>query len=260
MAIGAAIIGAGALGAAASDKASKRSSESQDKARESADEAARLQRLTAQEQLEFAKEQYEFQKEQLLERQQRFDSIYGSVESNLSNYFRSLTPERIEALGISNVDQQYGRAIQSLEASFAQRGLSGSGVAAKTFQDLEISRAEARAGVRAGAEASVAQQQIGFVSGRPQSVGTPNPSGVLGAFSNQSAVFGQQSANQAALASQYGRQASAYGAQTGQIIGQSIGAAIPFIGGQFGATAAPAATAVTPTVPTLPAGSTGVFV
>ena len=207
---GGAVIGAAAIGAGTSYMASKSASKSADKALASSDANAQLQYQASAEQLAFQKEQLD-----------RWESIFGPVQDNLSNYYKNLSSDSIASQGLQNIHSQYTQSRQNLDTALAKRGITNSGATAASLTQLESSRMLGAAEVRTNAPMVAAQQQLGFVNSGNSQQANANQ-GISSAYSNKMNMFGQQSLNNLNLANNYTNQA----AQAYAGIGNSIGTGI----------------------------------
>ena len=210
MGIETAIIGSAVVGAAASASAAKSSSKAAKSATKSADAAAQLQYEASSEQLAFSKQQYD-----------DWQSIYGPIQDNLSNYYKNLSSDTVASLGIQNIEKEYARSSQLLDQSLAKRGLSNSGATTQSITQLESARMLGRAEVQANAPMVSAQQQSAFLSA---GLGAQSQalSGINSAFGNQINLLGQQAANSTSQANNYSNQAAAGYAGIGSSVGQGI--------------------------------------
>jgi len=173
-AIGLGTLALGAYSSIKSDEASKRAAELQQQSIAQATEASDAQLL-------FQQSMYD-----------EWKATYGDFETNLRNYYSSMTPQNIEALGIQNVEMEYNRATTELQKNLAQRGLTNSGAAAQGLTQLEQSRAQERTRVREEAPRMAAQEQMGFL-GLGMGMESGLQSGISQAYANQSSMLAQQS-------------------------------------------------------------------
>ena len=88
----------------------------------------------ARQQDEWARQRYNEQK-----------AIYGDIEQNLANYYKTLTPEKKTSLGLDRYDQQFRLAQDKVAQTMAQRGLTGSGIEAEANYQMELQAAKDRA-------------------------------------------------------------------------------------------------------------------
>lgn len=151
----------------------------------SADKAARYAAQSEANALAFSKEQYNDWK-----------AIFGPLQTNLSNYYNSLTPDRIEAQGKQAIELERDQWISRIEEDFAARGLSDSALAGSAVTDVERQTAIAKATVAATAPEKAAQQKLSFLSlGYGQ-----NPAGVVQSTLSNQAAGARSRANAAAEA------------------------------------------------------------
>jgi len=127
----------------------KAASKASKQAARSADAAAQV----AADQLDFQKEQYGDWK-----------AIYGDLQTNLGDYYKSLTPERTTAMGLQNVQKEYQAAVKEIGTVAAQRGIAGSGLETSALVGARLDNAKNRATVRTNAPTQVAQEKAGFLS------------------------------------------------------------------------------------------------
>lgn len=140
-----AVVAGAAIGLAGTVYASRQASKSADRATAAASNAEAAQ-------LAFAQEQYD-----------EWKATYGGVEDQLANYYETLTPTMRITQGLEAHEKEMNRAKKQLEASFAQRGISMSGIAAQTRTEMAVSSAEERARIRAAAPLEVAKEKLGFL-------------------------------------------------------------------------------------------------
>lgn len=163
------VAGTGLLGAGMSANASKKAANSAN--------AAEMASLG------FAKEQY-----------QDWLNIFGPIQTNLSNYYNTLTPDRIEAQGKEAIELERSDWISRIEENFAARGLTGTAMEGSALADVEMQTAMGKARVAATAEDEVANKKLGFLTlGYGQ-----NPSGNLQNVLQQQASSKRSLANTAA--------------------------------------------------------------
>lgn len=138
-----------AIAAYSAVKGAKASSKANKLAASQAEAAAQA----AREALNFQKEQYADWKE-----------VYGDLQANLGEYYKSLTPERTIAMGLQNVQKEYQAAVKSISETVAQKGLTGSGLETSALIGARLDNAKQRATVRTMAPLQVAQEKAGFLS------------------------------------------------------------------------------------------------
>jgi hypothetical protein len=143
----------------------------------------------------------------------KWDEVYGNVEKNLGDFYKSLTPETFAAAGIQHEQQNYKQAMETIQTSLAQRGMDSSGIMASVTSQAELNNAEAKANIRHEAPLQVAQAQAGFVQssgGKPGNTPTvpgipgvpafgtgPSGNGITNARNNISDTMGVNAANDA---------------------------------------------------------------
>lgn len=103
--------------------------------------------------LGFAKQQYD-----------DWLKIFGPIQTNLSNYYNTLSPSRIEAQGKEAIELERTEWISRIEENFAARGLTGSAMEGSALADVERQTAIGKANVAATAEDVAAQKKLGFLT------------------------------------------------------------------------------------------------
>lgn len=167
-----AVAGASVAGSLISSNASKKAS----KSASSADKAT----------LEFNQKQYDDWK-----------SVYGPVQDNLSSYYSSLTPDYYETLGLEAFELERNSAMDQIETSLAQRGISDSGIASQIRSEADLGAATTRAQIRRQAPQQVATDKMNFLA-----VGmNANPAPSVSKTLSDQAAGARQRANAAASAS-----------------------------------------------------------
>jgi hypothetical protein len=104
-------------------------------------------------------EQLDFQKQQYSD----WKDIYGDIQSNLGDYYKSLSASDYEARGVTQVQQEYSKANTQLQEQLAQRGISNSGIAAAAATSLTQQLANATTEARITAPEKVNQQKMSFL-------------------------------------------------------------------------------------------------
>lgn len=208
-AITAAVVVAG-VGAYSSSQASKSASRS-------AEQAAQAQAAGNQQAYDAARAELEF----AMEKQADWDKVYGPVQDNLGEYYKTLTPEKYEAMGVQKINEEYAKSQQNITKLLSQRGISGSGVEAASLVALDQSAATSKATVRATSVDQVNAEKKSFLQ-----LGLGQASGInqltTGGF-NALGTVGTNAATQA------GAQANTYNQlsqQAMQGVGTSIGTGI----------------------------------
>lgn len=127
------------------------------------DEANRLQTQAGQEATQGAQEQLAFEKEIYGEQKARYERIYGQIETNLGNFYNSLTPEILVSTGLEDLSKEFDIAREEIGTFITQREFGGSGLEAKLFADVEVKEAESRAQVRKEAPFKIAKEKESFL-------------------------------------------------------------------------------------------------
>lgn len=167
-----AVAGASVAGSLISSNASKKAAKSAN----ASDKAA----------LEFNKQQYEDWK-----------SVYGPIQDNLSSYYSSLTPDYYETLGLEAFELERNSAMDQIETSLAQRGISDSGIATQIRAGADLGAATTRAQIRRQAPQQAATDKMNFLA-----VGmNANPAPSVSKTLSDQAAGARQRANTAAAAS-----------------------------------------------------------
>lgn len=181
--IGAAIWTAGKVvaGAVVSNVVGKAlgSDSAQDAANVAQAQAGQEQITTAETTAKSAKELLDFQKQIYGEQKERYERIYGQIETNLGNFYNSITPEILISTGLEDLSKEFDIAREEIGTFIAQRDFGGSGLEAKLFADVEVKEAESRAEVRKEAPFKIAKEKESFLrSGK----GLPGTEGVTSAM------------------------------------------------------------------------------
>lgn len=103
-------------------------------------------------QVAFAQEQYD-----------DWQEVYGPIQTNLSTYYSSLSPEYYEVQGLEAFEKEQTRANTQLDETLAQRGITDSGIAAQIETEQALSSAETRAQIRTQAPAVAAEEKLRFL-------------------------------------------------------------------------------------------------
>jgi len=161
------------------------------------------QTAISQEALNFQKEQYA-----------RILDVYGSTEQNLSEYYKSLTPEKYKTMGLDAYDKQFQEAQSAWDAQMAQRGLSGSGIEAEGVMSMNMQATQNRAGITQQADQQWASNQMGWLA---LGTGQQNVAaqGLANSQNNMSNMYGNQ-------ASIYGSAATSAGQGVGNLINNAM--------------------------------------
>ena len=86
--------------------------------------------------LDFQREQYDKQMEDI----GALEDIFGPVRENLGNYYKNMSPERYQMIGKENLEKQYQRSNDQLDAVFSNNGMYNSGQAMSARVALEEQR------------------------------------------------------------------------------------------------------------------------
>lgn len=208
--VAAAVVSAAVVGAGSSYMASKNASKAAQAAADAQAQGDQYAYLAAQEQLDWAKKQKE-----------DWDKIYGPVQDNLGEYYKTLSPEIYESAGVQKINEEMANTEKTLMQSFAQHGITNSGIAAAGMTNLAQTGALAKATVRAEAPQKVAQAKQGFLQLGLGQAGGINQS-VQSSQTGITNVLSQQAANKGAQATQYNQLAGSAMAGVGTSIGSGI--------------------------------------
>lgn len=124
----------------------------QKKASKSADRATQAASDAEAARLGFEREQWE-----------EWQATYGPIEDQLANYYETLTPTFRVTQGLEAFEKERERSMKQLRETFAQRGISYSGVAAQVELQDKLTSAQERARIRANAPMEVAREKLGFL-------------------------------------------------------------------------------------------------
>lgn len=175
-------------------------------AQQDAQKAQKAQQDALNKMIAMNDEQIQLMKDEL----ENFQSVFGSVEQNLKNYYSNLDPNSVAAKDIQNLEVEFNRVNTQLNQQLAQRGLTGSGAAVAANTALATNLATSRAEARSNAAQKVANQQLGWYS-----LGTQQKQFALSGLNNAYAQGANLYGN---LANIYGNQASS----AGQVASQSF--------------------------------------
>jgi len=149
-----------------------------------------------------------FSREQLAQWEQN----YGSIERNLSAYYKGLDVGEYTAKSLQQFEQEKNRSLTAMREQLAQRGLESSGLAVDLEFQTALQSASQRASIRQDAPAKIAEQQQGFMT-----VGlSRDPS------KNVQSTLTTQAADAGTLASQYNRTAGKAQASAVEAFGKVI--------------------------------------
>jgi hypothetical protein len=132
----------------------------------------------SQEQIALAKEELQFQKDQYAD----WKTVYGPIQDNLGSYYKTLTPDKLIALGLEKQQQEFQQVQKSIKRDFAQRGIDESGVAVITEAQNKVQNATARAAIRASGDDMVNKEKMNFLG-----IGLNQGTEMLGVVGNAAA-------------------------------------------------------------------------
>jgi len=92
-----------------------------------------------------------------------WQSTYGPIESNLSEYFNSLSPESYAVRGLESQQQAFETSMTRINESLAQRGITNTAIGASIESQALLGNAEEKARIRAEAPAAAARDKLGFL-------------------------------------------------------------------------------------------------
>lgn len=132
----------------------------------------------SKEQIELAKEELQFTKDQYKD----WKNIYGDIQTNMGEYYKKLTPDKLVALGLEKQQAEYQQVEKAIARDFAQRGLANSGQETTASTIAKVSNATARASIRANADTMVNDEKLKFLG-----VGLGQGTQLLGVVGNSAA-------------------------------------------------------------------------
>jgi len=186
------------------------------KASDAADRAASNAQQLGQQQLQLSREQMEFN----IYQQQQWESIYGSIQDNLSSYYSNLDPSKFKAEFDVDINESFDRAQAQVDANLASRGLQGSGIEAQAVSDIEQGRADALSQSRTQADQEVARQQAGFL-GLGMGQQQQNVANINQSYGTQSSALGNLQNMQLGFSQQYGQSAGGFFQTGGNFLGMA---------------------------------------
>ncbi len=136
-------------------------------------------------------------------------AVYGDIQTNLGNYYNTLTPDTYAARGIQEFKKSNEAELEKINTTLAQKGLLNSGTEAAVVLASGLNAAEKKATIRATADEVVAGEQSRFLQ--------------IGLGQNPGASYSQVLANQAT-------QANNRAAQDSATAGKAIGKAVTTVG------------------------------
>ena len=121
---------------------------SSNKASSASKNASRTAAASDAAQLDFAKDQYE-----------DWLDAFGDIRDNLTQYYEGLSPEKYEAERLQAFEEERALALEQLDTTLAQRGITSSGIAREAYTQIALDSAKERAKIRANSEDEVAMKQ-----------------------------------------------------------------------------------------------------
>jgi len=94
----------------------------------------------------------------------RWNSIYGTLQENLGEFYNNLTPQMLSATNLQMRQREYQTAVDTVRKNFAQRGVA-SGAQSAIEAGMVMDNARDRAQIRAAAPFQVAEAKTGFLTG-----------------------------------------------------------------------------------------------
>ena len=160
-------------------------------------------------------------------------SMFGNVETQVTDYFNNLSPAVRQSQYFQRLEQNYAASSQRLNETLAQRGLSSSGIVAATNTQLLQNLASNKAQAAIQAQDEVAQQKLGFYQ-----LGLGQKNRLQAGYDN---AVNQQINLNAQMAGVAGQQAAAYEQQAtqgiinaGSALGQAAGSIASALGNSAG--------------------------
>ena len=155
-----------------------------------ADREARVDASNAA--IDATRQQLDFQKKQIDD----WKNIFGDVESNLSEYYSSLTPDFYATQGLQAFEEERTAADTNFRERLAQKGIVDGGLIAEIESERNLDSAETRAGIRSSADEKVANQKAQFLQ---IGMGSDPTAGMSTALANQANQAGNRSAQAASI-------------------------------------------------------------
>ena len=140
--------------------------------------------------LSFQKKQYERQMEDV----GALEDIFGPVRENLGNYYKNMSPERYQMQGKEQLEKQYQRTNDNIDAMFSNNGMYGSGQMASAKVAMEAQREEALASNNQNAMNQYNQEQQQWLQFGVNEI-NQNKGFAAGTQAGISNAFGQASNN-----------------------------------------------------------------
>lgn len=162
--------------------------------------------------------------EQLLAAQQAkaaWENAFGSIQQNLTNYYKTMNPTSETARRFQALEQQYQQVSTRLNENLASRGLATSGIGAQAQAQLVSNLAYQKAEAEYQTPHDIAKQQMGYLStiGMPQQ--QLNSLREAQALQSKFNTLQQGGGFYQSLANQASKQANAGMASVGQALGNA---------------------------------------
>ncbi len=156
----------------------------------------------AEDQLELASKQVDYSNE-ISEREIAFQKeqyndwkdVYGDLQEDVGTYFQNITGDSLTVQKLGDIQTEYQQAQANIDTQLAQRGLSGSGLAAQAMISNSQVVAGEKARVRSDAERLANEQKMGFIGlGLGQGAEMLGSQASLGASSASTGMSGANAA------------------------------------------------------------------
>ncbi|UOF80208.1 hypothetical protein [Caudoviricetes sp.] len=92
-----------------------------------------------------------------------WQNVYGSIQSNLADYYSKMTPDTYAAKGIDAFNKQNELVLENTKTMLAQKGLTDSGIGEAINLQLDLQGAEKKATIRSTAADAVAAEKGRFL-------------------------------------------------------------------------------------------------
>ncbi len=165
------------------------------KAAGAAKDASRSAQASSQAQLDFDVQRYEDQMNDIAE----LEGIFGPIRENLNKYYQNMSVEQIELRGKTNIEKEYQRSNEQIDAVFSNNGMYNSGQRASAQVALEAAREETTGRNRLNAESQFNAEQLNWLN-----VGLQEENSARGLANSAAGSVNQAYSNQANTALQGG--------------------------------------------------------
>ncbi len=143
-----------------------------------------------------------------------WESSFGGVQDNLTEYYNNLDPEKFATQNKADYKQALDKQMGQFNETMAASGLQSAGMKQQTAKEAMFKTAEANSQIDLAAEDQVAQMQQGFLQfGEGQRQGAENAMGNAQSNQGQFANIGQGAVDAAnrGVANAHGNVAGAFG-------------------------------------------------